>query len=62
MKKLNVKYKLKRTGHDSFIEGRVAEILVNGKSIGIIGEVHPAVLKNWKVEMPVTAFEIELEI
>jgi phenylalanyl-tRNA synthetase beta chain len=62
MNKLKVKYKLQKTKHDSFIEGRVAEIIVKGKPVGIIGEVHPAVLKNWKVEMPVTGFEIELKV
>jgi phenylalanyl-tRNA synthetase beta chain len=62
MKKLKVKYKLGKTKHDSFIEGRIAEIIVKGKPIGIIGEVHPAVLKNWKVEMPIAGFEIELKV
>jgi phenylalanyl-tRNA synthetase beta chain len=60
LSKLNVKYKLRRTRHDSFIEGRVADIIVREKSIGIIGELHPSVLKNWKVEMPTVSFEIEL--
>jgi phenylalanyl-tRNA synthetase beta chain len=58
---LKIKYKLRTGKHESFIEGRVAEILVKNKSIGFIGEIHPSVLKNWKLEMPVAAFEINLE-
>ena len=44
-----------------FIEGRTAEILLNGKYIGFIGEIHPRILKNWKIKMPVSLFEISLE-
>jgi len=58
---LRIRYKLKRSKHPSFIEGRMAEIFVKNKSIGFIGEIHPSVLKNWNLEMPVAAFEIDLE-
>jgi phenylalanyl-tRNA synthetase beta chain len=58
---LKVRYKLRRTKHGSFIEGRVAKILVRDKMIGFIGEIHPSVLENWKLEMPVAAFEIDIE-
>jgi len=44
-----------------FIDGRVAEIFLDEKSIGFIGEVHPRILKNWKIKMPVVLFEIGLE-
>jgi len=56
-----IKYKLVAKNHPSFIPGRSAEIVVNKKSIGFIGELHPAVLANWKIEMPVAAFEINIE-
>ena len=61
MSALGVKYKLKRSKHPSFIDGRVAEILFKNKPVGFIGELHPMILKNWKMEMPVAAFEIDLE-
>jgi phenylalanyl-tRNA synthetase beta chain len=48
------------TDHPSYIPGRCAEIYVDDKKVGIIGELHPVVLKNWGIEMPVAAFEIEL--
>ncbi|MEK6847787.1 MAG: phenylalanine--tRNA ligase subunit beta [Nanoarchaeota archaeon] len=43
-----------------FIEGRTAEISLNGKIIGFTGEIHPKILKNWKIKMPVALFEISL--
>lgn len=44
-----------------FIEGRAAEIFLNEKSLGFLGEIHPKTLKNWKIKMPVSLFEIDLE-
>lgn len=44
-----------------FVEGRVAEILINNTSAGFVGEIHPKILKNWKIRMPVALFELELE-
>ncbi len=44
-----------------FIVGRTAEVFFKEKSLGFIGEIHPKVLKNWKIKMPVALFEIELE-
>ena len=54
------KYKLRKTNHPSFIEGRVAEIFVNNKTVGIVGEIRPEVLMNWKLEMPAAVFELEI--
>ncbi|MBT4376503.1 phenylalanine--tRNA ligase subunit beta [archaeon] len=54
-----VKEYLEKKPH--FIEGRVGEILLKGKQVGLIGEVHPRILKNWKIKMPVSLFEIDLE-
>ena len=44
-----------------FIDGRVAEVILEGEKIGHIGEIHPRILKNWKIKMPAVLFEIELE-
>ena len=43
-----------------FVEGRTAEIIIGGKKVGIIGEVSPEVLGNFKMRVPVAAFEIKL--
>jgi phenylalanyl-tRNA synthetase beta chain len=58
---MKIDYRLKKCEHASFIEGRVAEIVVKNKSIGFVGELHPTVLENWKLEMPVATFEIDVE-
>jgi phenylalanyl-tRNA synthetase beta chain len=44
-----------------FIEGRTAEIRLDNKIIGFLGEIHPRILRNWKIKMPVALFEINLE-
>jgi len=44
-----------------FIDGRTAEIILDNKIIGFLGEIHPKILKNWKIKMPAALFEISLE-
>ena len=61
MESAGAKYELRPTKHPTFIEGRVADIVVGGGAIGIIGEISPKVLSNWKLDMPVAAFELSLE-
>lgn len=60
LRALGLKYELRRKEHNSFIHGRVAEIFVNNESIGIIGEIHPQVLENWRLEKPVVGFELDI--
>jgi phenylalanyl-tRNA synthetase beta chain len=55
------KYKIKQSSNQTFIENRRADIIVDNKKIGFIGEVHPKVLNNWKIEKPVVAFELDVE-
>ncbi len=57
-KYLNFTYVFEKANSLSFIKGRVANITVNGKEKGIIGEIHPQVLENWGIRMPVSVFEI----
>jgi len=60
---LGIKLELKETENtpEYFIEGRCGEIMFENNSIGFIGEIHPKILKNWKIKMPVALFEIKLE-
>jgi phenylalanyl-tRNA synthetase beta chain len=46
--------------HPSFISGRAARIMVNKKEIGICGEIHPAVLEKFGIQMPTVGCEINL--
>jgi phenylalanyl-tRNA synthetase beta chain len=61
MNSLGLKYDIDQNNHPSFIPSRLGEILVGGKSAGYFGEIHPAVLANWKLEKPVIAIELDLE-
>ena len=49
------------TEHPSFISGRAAEVVLDGKSVGVIGELHPSVLVEHDLEVPVSAFELRLD-
>lgn len=47
--------------HPSFLEGRVAAVHLDGQPAGLIGEVHPRILEEFDLEVPVVAFEVELD-
>ena len=53
--------KTPRTEHPSFIDGRTAAVVVDGERVGVIGELHPAVLVEHDLEVPVAAFEFDLD-
>jgi phenylalanyl-tRNA synthetase beta chain len=55
---LGFNFQLEECMHESFIEGRVGKIIVNNVEIGFIGEIHPKVLEEWSLEVPVSAFEV----
>jgi len=50
----------KASTNPMFMDGRCAEVLFDGKSVGAIGEIIPRALENFKLRMPVAAFEINL--
>ena len=54
-------YTVRESSDPRFIPGRQAELTVNGKAIGIFGEIHPGVLENWSISVPCAAAEIDLE-
>ena len=43
-----------------FLEGRTAEIILDGAEIGVVGEISPQVLLNFGLEFPVGALECDL--
>jgi phenylalanyl-tRNA synthetase beta chain len=45
----------------TYIDGRYGDIYLNNIKIGEIGEIHPEVLLNFKLEFPVSAFELNLQ-
>jgi phenylalanyl-tRNA synthetase beta chain len=61
MKMLNLEYKLENHSDSKFIEGRAGSIIINNNKVGILGEIHPQLLKNWHIKMPVASLEISLD-
>jgi phenylalanyl-tRNA synthetase beta chain len=53
-------YTLEPVQHPSFLEGRAGQIVVSGKPLGIVGEIHPEVLERWQIAVPVAAFDVNL--
>ncbi|MEL3907209.1 MAG: phenylalanine--tRNA ligase subunit beta [Treponema sp.] len=58
---LGMPYTVCETNDPRFIPGRQAGILHNGRQIGIFGELHPQVLENWSITVPVFAGELDIE-
>ncbi|MDY6779918.1 MAG: phenylalanine--tRNA ligase subunit beta, partial [Halobacteria archaeon] len=48
------------TEHPSFIDGRVADVVIDGDDVGVIGEIHPEVLAKNEITLPVAGFEFEM--
>ncbi len=60
MRELDLPWEVRESGDEAFIDGRRGEISVNGRAVGVFGEVHPEVLESFELTMPVSAFEIDL--
>jgi phenylalanyl-tRNA synthetase beta chain len=58
---LDVEYTVKESSDPRFIPGRAAQLFVKGKPCGVFGEVHPQVLENWGVGVPVSLGEVDLD-
>jgi phenylalanyl-tRNA synthetase beta chain len=43
-----------------FMEGRCAEVIFDNKPIGVLGEIVPNAVENFRLRVPVAAFEINL--
>ncbi|MBD3390291.1 phenylalanine--tRNA ligase subunit beta [Candidatus Micrarchaeota archaeon] len=54
------KLELKAGEGTCFIEGRCAEVFLDGKRAGIIGSVHPEILKRYGLEYPVAVCELDV--
>src|SRR3989344_5950747 len=60
LKGLNMEYEIEAEEHESFISGRCAGVSIKGTKIAFVGEIHPQVLKNFSLEFPVCAFELNV--
>ena len=55
-------YQISESHHPTYIDGRAFDIAKNGVSLCTGGEVSPEVLANWSLEMPVAAFEMDVDL
>ncbi len=58
---LGIDYSIEKTEHPSFIPGRVGTITSQNRALGLLGEIHPAVLENWGITCPCAAFELRID-
>jgi phenylalanyl-tRNA synthetase beta chain len=56
-----IKFSVSENDYDFLIEGRRADVLVKGIKVGFIGELHPQVLDNFGLLVPVSVLEIDLD-
>jgi phenylalanyl-tRNA synthetase beta chain len=61
MANFGVQFQIQEAVYPCFIEGRVGKIIVEGKEVGVVGEVNPVVLEAWKLENPAAAFELNFQ-
>jgi phenylalanyl-tRNA synthetase beta chain len=61
MTNLGFNFTVRPIDHPSFLPGRIGGIQIGEAEVGIIGEVNPQVIENWKIQNPVAAMEIELD-
>lgn len=60
LRELNVEFSISSCSYPTFVPGRGAFIEVNGKSIGVFGEMSPATIVGYEMTHPVTMLEMDL--
>ncbi|MBC7085951.1 MAG: phenylalanine--tRNA ligase subunit beta [Methanomethylovorans sp.] len=60
MREKQMVYEIVKSEDSAFLEGRRADVLVNGNKVGVLGELNPQVLVNFGLAQPVVGFEIKL--
>lgn len=61
MREMMLSYEVKESEDPAFLEGRRADVYVNGKKLGVFGELHPEVITNFALGYAVVGFELDLE-
>ncbi|ELZ05847.1 phenylalanine--tRNA ligase subunit beta [Natrialba aegyptia] len=59
-RRFDVELETPPTEHPTFISGRTAAVVMDDEVVGVIGEVHPKILVEHDLEVPVAAFEFDL--
>lgn len=61
LREAGVQYTLEQCDYPTFVPGRGASIVSDGKNLGIFGEMAPSVVVGYGITHPVGFFEIDLE-
>jgi len=61
IREMMLSYEVKESEDPAFLEGRRADVYVNGKKLGVFGELHPEVITNFALGYAVVGFELDLE-
>ena len=61
LREIGIDYELKASEYDVFIDGRGAEVIIDGSSVGYFGEVSPQVVIDFDINHPVMMFELDLQ-
>ena len=48
------------SSHPSFVAGRTGTVKSGTRQLGVVGELHPKVIREWGLSLPVAAFELEI--
>lgn len=59
-RELSLSYTVRESTDPAFLDGRRGDIVVEGRIVGVFGEIHPAVLNAFELEHPVAAFALDL--
>ncbi len=60
LKELEQPYEITESKSPTFLEGRVADVMVNGNVIGVFGEIHPETITNFELAHPICGFELNI--
>jgi len=60
LRERRIEYTVAKSGDPAFIEGRRADVIINGERAGVFGEIHPEVISNFGLEHPIIGFELKL--
>jgi phenylalanyl-tRNA synthetase beta chain len=58
---LGKNYTVRESADPRFVPGRQVEVFLEKESVGVFGEIHPAVLEAFDVMMPCAAAELDLD-
>lgn len=61
LREAGVQYTLEQCDYPTFVPGRGASVVSDGKSIGMFGEMAPSVVVGYGITHPIGFFEIDLE-